>query len=140
MAFDAYSTIKTDNPNTKVENWFKETNTTYKIYERYRKYVEIQVVNGSLVIGAKSGGRYNAASYFDNFELYYLGDGVEYEFNSYPKNFDVTLMNNMIEVTSSTDILDHPQDYFFTIWENSSSCLQLANLDIRPCLSSQIQT
>lgn len=134
VAFDAYYTIKTDNPNTQVENWFKETNTTYKIYERYRKYVEIQVVNGSLVIGAKSGGRYNAASYFDNFELYYLGEKSKEEYdnrdyNYVPVPFDVAaLSGNMVEVTSATDdAMVNPQKYFFTIWENSTTCLALAN-------------
>ncbi len=121
--FDEYNYFTASSGASVIEDSLKKYD-----YENYKKTIEVYVGDdGILTIGAKTGNKVNAAFIVDNFELYYLGDGVEYEFNSYPKNFDVTLMNNMIEVTESSGILDNPQDYLFTIWESSSSCLQLAN-------------
>ena len=98
-----------------------------------RKTIEVQVVNGTLVIGVKCGERRNATSYFDNFELYYLGEKsseemAEKSYNESPISFNVKAMDNMVEVkdNSSAPWLN-PEDYFFTIWKDNTSCLALAN-------------
>lgn len=131
VAFDAFSNIVADRPNSDIEGFFAEGKSGFAPYERYKKSIEVHVTNGSLTIGAKSGDRYNATSCFDNFELYYIGETSSEEFESEhsPENFEVSGLNgNMVEVTSATDdAMVNPQNYFFTIWENSTTCLALAN-------------
>lgn len=131
VAFDAFSNIVADRPNSDIEGFFAEGKSGFAPYERYKKSIEVHVTNGSLTIGAKSGDRYNATSCFDNFELYYIGkrSADSYAFNLTPVDFSVNGLNgNMVEVTSATDdAMVNPQNYFFTIWENSTTCLALAN-------------
>ncbi len=123
-----YFTAKS--PASDIETRFKENN-----YENYKKTIEVYVgEDGNLTIGAKTGNKGNAAYVFDNFELYYIGEKSSEDFenrnyNYVPVPFDVAaLSENMVEVTSATDdAMVNPQNYFFTIWENSTTCLALAD-------------
>ena len=99
-----------------------------------RKTINVKVVDGTLVIGVRCGERRNATSYFDNFELYYIGEKTEDEINStgyntIPVRYNVNALDgHMVVVKSATDdAMVNPQNYFFTIWENGTTCLSLAN-------------
>ncbi len=113
---------------SQIETKFKENN-----YENYKKTIEVYVGDdGNLTIGAKTGNKGNAAYVFDNFELYYIGEkssSEEFGFNLFPVTFDVSALGgNIVEVKSKTDdAMVNPQNYFFTIWENSTTCLALAD-------------
>ena len=128
--FDEYNYFTSGSAASTIESRFSESN-----YEKYKKTIEVFVGDdGNLTIGAMTGNKVNAAFVFDNFELYYIGDKSSEEFenrdyNYIPVAFDVAALDgNMVEVKSATDDpMVNPQNYFFTIWENSTTCLALAN-------------
>lgn len=98
--------------------------------EWYKKTIEFQVTNGSVTIGVKGGTVENDTTYFDNMELYYIGtepSGKLYydvPLVYYPNKYD----NSWVEVKSlDDDALVNPQNYFFTIWEDSESCVALGS-------------
>lgn len=125
--FDEYNYFTASSGASVIEDSLKKYD-----YENYKKTIEVYVGDdGILTIGAKTGNKFNAAFIVDNFELYYIGkrSADSYAFNLTPVDFSVNgLSGNMVEVTSAThDAMVNPQNYFFTIWENSTTCLALAN-------------
>ncbi len=121
VAFDTYSVTAATSLDV-IANYFAENN-----HEKYKKYVDVKVIDGTLIIGARCGEKKNATSFFDNFELYYLGEDTK-TYNDSPVRFDVTALKNIVEVkTPDDDPMIHPENYFFTIWENGNTCLSLAD-------------
>ena len=128
--FDEYNYFTSGSAASTIESRFSESN-----YEKYKKTIEVFVGDdGNLTIGAMTGNKVNAAFVFDNFEMYYLGEKTETEINStgyntVPLRYNVNALDgHMVVVKSATDdAMVNPQNYFFTIWENGTTCLSLAN-------------
>ncbi len=123
VAFDVPETAFTSGTSNQMieQQFFRNTGTLYV------KSLTFKVTDGTAVIGVKGDIR-DVTTYFDNFELYYCGASVS---NTYyydePKDYTpADISDKWVEVTSSsTDILNNPQDYLFSIWHNASTPLML---------------
>ena len=84
VAFDTYNITAATSAQT-IENYFAEENN-----QKYKKSVDVLVGDdGTLIIGAKCGEKKNAASFFDNFELEYLGTMSAEEVAAIPYNVSI---------------------------------------------------
>ncbi|MCR5360735.1 MAG: hypothetical protein K6E73_01835 [Bacteroidales bacterium] len=115
--------IASNKTNLEVANFFSENAGTYK------KSLDIEVVDGTLTIGVRSIVK-GYTFFFDNIELYYLGtQSPTANYNTQPVNFEPEgIDTDWIEVTtSSSDILAHPENYLFSIWQAPNKCFALAD-------------
>lgn len=128
-AFDENMAFTASSDASVIEDSLKKYN-----YENHKKTIEVFVGDdGLLTIGVMNGGKGNVASFFDNFELYYIGEKPSEEvagksYNDSPVFFNVKAMENMVEVKDDTSApWLNPEDYLFTIWKDNKTCLALAN-------------
>ena len=95
---------------------------------KYSRSIIVEVLDdGMLTIGVKNNsGSSIANTFIDNFELYYLGSVAS------PVDFNPEAVtgaySSWIEVTStSDDVLNHPEKYLFTIWNDATTLFGLVN-------------
>ena len=119
-AFEAVTSLTSSTANDAAATGYLASSRA----ENYAKSIEFVVTNNVITVGVRSSVK-GTVAFIDDFELYYLGSGNDnnldpVEFAPYNNGIN----SNWIEVTSaSDDALLHPEDYLFSVWESTSSCM-----------------
>ncbi|GEM_PF-2336567 len=119
-AFEAVTSLTSSTANDAAATGYLASSRA----ENYAKSIEFVVTNNVITVGVRSSVK-GTVAFIDDFELYYLGSGNDnnldpVEFAPYNNGIN----GNWIEVTSaSDDALLHPEDYLFSVWESTSSCM-----------------